>query len=198
MGEQRYAYQALQEHMFGSWRSPYYNYILEARMKLGEVRLPKTPREVKELTRSYFLDDLNERVASASSLSAIGRLDFLSRAPHCREGVNWAWITKSRMGVTGLRARKDEVWKQLCFACSKPLTEEHTVVECTVVVNVRRNTGVSSFFLMAKWKGLSTREAFCMFINGQDCMGRRISLRDYEERGKAVGAIITERKSFPV
>ena len=198
MGEQRYAYQALQEHMFGSWRSPYYSYILEARMKLGGVRLPRSPREVEELTRSYFLEELNERVASATSLSAIRRLSCLSRATHCREGVNWAWISKTKMGATGLRGRKNEVWKQLCFACSKPLTEEHTVAECTVVVNVRRSTGVSSFFSMAKWKGLSTSEAFCMFINGQDTSGRMISLREYEERGKAVGAIITERKSFPV
>ena len=198
MNERRFAYQALHDHMFGGWSSPYYAYITAARMKLGVVRLPGSPKEVQEVTRSFFLDELNERVAAASSLGAIGRITSLSRARHCREGEGWAWISKIRMGATGLRARKGEVWKQLCFSCNKALTEEHVVTACTAVVNVRRRTGVSSFFAMARMRGLSVSEAFSRFVGGLDSMGRQISLQDYEERGKALGAIIMERKKLLV
>ena len=97
-----------------------------------------------------------------------------------------------------MRARKGEVWKQLCFSCNKALTEEHVVTACTAVSEVRRRTGVASFFTMAKMKGLSTSEAFSRFVNGLDSTGRQISLRDYEERGKSLGDIIMERKGLPV
>ena len=198
MDPKRFAYQAMMEHMNGGWASKYLEYLTDVRMKLGAVRLPASPAQVEELTRSYFLADLNRRITSASTLEGMRPVEKLVRARNAREGENWAWITRAKMGACGLRARRGEVFKQLCFSCSKALTEQHTIGECGVVVRARMSTGIASFFNLCQMRGLSLQEAFRNFVDGLDSRGNEISILDYEERGRSIKTVIEARLSHRV
>jgi hypothetical protein len=199
MEEERYAYQAMMEHMEGGWSSPYLAYISRVRVELGAVAMPSTPEAVKLTTRAHFQDLLDGRVNADHSLSAVRRGTKLGRVRSTREGEAWRWVNRVMMGATGLRVRKGKQWKQLCFACpTKRLTEQHVLTECSASAEGRRRTGVSSFMNVCKMKGLGRQESFRRYVLGQDVRGREVDLAEYRQRGKMMGVIIKERMEHKV
>ena len=131
--------------------------------------------DVKEL----FYKALTEVPRGSKVHDCSGAVFKLERARHCREGNQFAWISKVKTMAAGFRGRPNKVFKSLCFSCSKPLTEENVLVECLVVDNIRLSTGVSAFFTMARLKEVSLKLPYKNFVNGQDTSEAIIGLAGY-------------------
>ena len=55
LNENRWAHQALRDHLSGSWQSPYLAYISSIRTKLGIFSAPYVPAVWKQVSNKYFI-----------------------------------------------------------------------------------------------------------------------------------------------
>ena len=186
--EDRWAHQALLEHLSGSWSSPYLKYISSIRSRLGIFTAPSVPRVWKGLSYEYFLSQTN---AAMSSLLWIRPLKSFARLPYVCESSWSTVISEFKFQNEGLGdrcPRQGRPRKPTCPVC--PVMETncglHLLFCCSSLSSKRAETGISSFITLCEWKGYTLTETYAMFVNGEDSDGDPLSVADYLYRGKCM------------
>jgi hypothetical protein len=71
-------------------------------------------------------------------------------------------------------------------------------MECRVVADLRRETGIATFFTACRLRGVDDDTAYFNFVHGLDTQGRKVDLMDYMQRGRMVKRVIKQREEFSV
>ena len=200
MPNERYAAQALKENLTGNWKSPYIEHIYKIRAEVGVITFPPTEKLVEEIVGSHSIDNLNDKIESLVSVPHLEQICELSRARSAREGEDWHWINIARMGVWAIKRQLGATGRnRICSRDRVDDTDFHCLTECSKTTAVRKETGVSKFFLSAKLKGISLKKAYALFIHGRDLGGNMVSEEEYRERGRCLATIFqkAEGQSLP-
>ena len=185
----RYAAQALLEHEQGGWKSPYLEYITKLRSEVGMVMMPRKVKEVELYTRTYFVNDLNLKISSLSSIQVIKpSLDF-NRARTAREGEEWRWLCMGIMGSTGIRMTQAGQWNRFCLKDGVRNTDLHCVSSCSLNRRTRFVTGLTQFFASARVRGIDNKEAFKLFLNGLSLEHECVNTEVYRDRARSLQAV---------
>ena len=114
-------------------------------------------------TRTYFVNDLNLKISSLSSIQVMKpSLDF-TRARAAREGEEWRWLCMGIMGSTGIRMTQAGQWNRFCLKDGVRNTDLHCVSSCSLNRRTRFVTGLTQFFASARVRGIDNKEAFKLF-----------------------------------
>ena len=184
----RWAHQALLDHLSGAWESPYIVYITNIRTMLGMFSPVPAPSVMKCLVGEYFLKQMN---INLSSLRWISPLKKLSRCLYVCENKFSTEITEFKLDCSALGNRQPRtgyVRKPFCPACpvNTPNTSLHLIFFCGSVSRLRVESGIQAFGNQCLMRGISLIGAYKLFVNGFDSHHKPISKSDYLERGKTM------------
>ena len=93
--------QALLDHLSLRWRSPYLDYILKMRNKLGLFDLPLASSRLLSFTNEYFVR-LTNFTHSGLALPWLGQTEKLARQSYTCEGVASATLAMFRYDAAGI------------------------------------------------------------------------------------------------
>ena len=99
------------------------------------------------------------------------------------------WAIKRQLGANGRN--------RICSRDGVNDTDLHCVADCTKTAGVRKETGVSQFFTLAKLLGIGTQKAYALFVHGQDLSGNLLSDEEYQERGRCWQLSSRRQKDSP-
>ena len=191
MKESRLAAQALWEHRYGGWDSPYLKYINSLREKVGLLVLPEAIHEIEEATRRVTIQEVNEKMAKFKEKPVMRRFTKVKRARSAMEGESARWINRMIMGVSGVNLAGGEgEWQTNCKEDGRKDTELHCMTSCVATARARKETGVLRFFNIARMKGIKLKSAYRQFVTGMDEHGNEIDMEIYMNRGEAVRLIM--------
>ena len=185
---ERWAKQALIDHMSLSWNSPYLEHLYNVRIELGLFSLPSGSKLSNHI-KDHFLAKTNESL-SKLSLPWLREIKYFKKARHVKEGTSSEYITLFRYNAASLGhryPRPGKLYKErLCPLCSngEQNTVAHLALFCHTLEGVRRaKTGITSFRNMCSAKNFADDEIFELFINGYDWNKIPLPLNLYLERG---------------
>ena len=187
--QSRYAAQALLEHEQGGWKSPYMEYITKLRSEVGMVMMPRKIKEVELYTRNHFVNDLNLKISTLSSIQVIKPSLDLCRARAAREGEDWRWVCMGIMGSTGMRMAQEGQWNRFCLRDGVYNTDLHCVSSCSLNRRMRFTTGLTQFFASARVRDISDKEAYKLFLNGLSLDQEWVDSAVYQDRAKSLQAV---------
>ena len=184
----RWAHQALMDHLSGAWESPYITYISAIRSKLGMFACVPAPSVMKGLVGDYFLKQTNISVLSLRWISPLKRLN---RCSYVCENEYSKVISEFKLDCASLgdrQPRLGHVRKPFCPVCpmNVPNTGLHLLFSCGSVSGLRIESGVQAFVNQCLLKGFSLIGAYKLFVNGLDASRKVLSRSDYLERGKTM------------
>ena len=184
----RWVKQALLDHLSGSWKSPYLAHINAVRSELGIFDAPFEAVVWKRLCYNYFLSVTNTTISHVPWLEPLERF---SRLPYVCESKWSTVISQFRVGNEGLGNKQPRTGyqrKPLCPVCPnrQPNDGHHLLFECSSLSTLRAETGITSFINLCVLKGIASREAYALFITGQDSQRNQVGLSDFFERGKSI------------
>ena len=185
---ERWAKQALIDHMSLSWNSPYLEHLYNVRIELGLFSLPSGSKLSNHI-KDHFVAKTNESL-SKLSLPWLREIKCFKKARHVKEGTSSEYITLFRYNAASLGHRYPRPGKlhkeRLCPLCSngEQNTVSHLALFCHALEGVRRaKTGITSFRNMCSAKNFLNDEIFELFINGYDWNKIPLPLNLYLERG---------------
>ena len=191
MNKSRLAAQALWEHRYGGWDSPYLKYMNSVREKVGLLVLPETSLEIEKATRRVMVQEINEKIGKFKEKPVIKRFKKLKRARSSIEGENAMWINKMIMGVSGVNLVGGEgEWQAYCKEDGMKNTEFHCMTSCIATAKIRKETGIVRFFNIARMKGTKLKSAYRQFVMGLDEHENEIDFETYMNRGEAVRSVM--------
>ena len=80
-------------------------------------------------------------------------------------------------------------WCPLCPA-GTPSSEEHIAMVCPAVDQTRRDTGLLTTINLGILAGLEGRQVYFNLLNGLDCKGRKLPLKDFLDVGRSLGLVL--------
>ena len=188
----RLAAQAMWEHKYGGWVSPYLGYISKVREQLGLLVLPTSNRGIEEATRSFMMEKVNSKIDSFKDKPALRRVKELKTSRTAFEGEDARWINKMWMGVSGVQLRQGE-WESRCQEDGSKNTELHSITECTSTVKARKETGIQRYFNLNKMNGVKVKTAYRRFVSGLDEYDEEIGFEDYMNRGSSMKTVMSAK-----
>ena len=188
----RLAAQALWEHKYGGWVSPYISYISKVREQLGLLVLPASNKGVEEATRAFMMEKVNGKIDGLKDKPALKRLNELKTARTAIEGEDARWINRMWMGVSGVQLSEGE-WESRCQEDGRKNSEFHAITECMSTVKARKETGILRYFNLNKMKGVKVKKAYRRFVSGLDENEDEISFEDYMRRGSSMKTVMSAK-----
>ena len=191
--QDRLASQALHEHLSGSWRSPYMDYIADIRSKLNLTRMPVLHSKIHEIADKYFVHKTNQAL---SKLQWVHPIEKLSRQPYVSENQLSTTITEFKFENENLgnkAPRSDRPRMKHCPLCPVPSLNSgiHLLFNCPALSRIRSHTGISSYINQCTLFNLSIEDAYRRFVNGQTASGYELSVENYLERAKCMHVMKT-------
>ena len=188
LNENRWVHQAVQDHLSGSWQSPYLAYIYSIRTQLGIFSAPSMPVVWKKKSNEHFLTSLNNLIVQLPWLKP---LDSFSRLAYVSENRWSRTISEFRMGCEGLgnkQPRSGYNRKPFCPVCPQrhPNNGMHLIFSCSSLSKLRSETGISSFLTVCSVKSIQIDNAYTMFVNGLDTENKSVSRQTFLDRAKCM------------
>ena len=188
LSKERWVHQALQEHMSGSWTSPYLANIYAIRSQLGIFDAPDILSSWKQLSQEYFLRIIN---GSLANLPHIQPLESLQRMSYVCENKLSTVISEFRLGCENLGNKKPRLGynrKLFCPVCPLilPNSGQHLLFKCSSLSDLREKTGIASFLTSCSLRGLSDADSYSIFVSGLDAGENAISKNSFFERAKCM------------
>ena len=182
----RWVSMALEDHLSGSWESPYMVYITKIRQRVKLLEMAPSQKYLKEHLVSWALEEVNERV-SRLSCTSINPVKKFSRELYVCEGEGVSGMAAFRLGSAGLGNREprgDDVRQTHCKLCSGRLDERHVAFSCRALEGYRkRETEITFFRNLCRRKEIFEKQAYLRFVNGYDWNGNRVMQEEYVRRG---------------
>ena len=190
----RWSHQAIQDHMSGTWASPYMSYIYSLRSELGVYTASHIPSFWKLKTSQYFLDKCN---AALANYCYVAKMTNFSRLKYVCENDLSSIITKFKYDNADLgnkTPRPGYSRKLFCPLCPTPHKTScfHILFVCSSVSVPRATTGIQSFITVLTLKGVSLEDAFMIFVNGLDSDRKAVSMSSYLERARCMNDMRSE------
>ena len=184
--QNRWAHQALLEHLSGAWTSPYLAYISEIRTRLGIFSAPHQPHIWKNLSYQFFLASTNSLLSTL--LVPMKRFE---RLPYVCESKWSTVISEFKLGCERLGnkvPRDGRRRKLLCPVCPDPHpnTGLHLLFSCGSLSALRSETGITTFLTSCALRGLDLEKSYFIFVNGLDLNMKQIDRQSYHERAKCM------------
>ena len=182
----RWVSMALEDHLSGSWESPYMVYITKVRQKVNLLEMAPSQKYLKEHLESWALEEVNSRV-SRLSCTSVNQLGGFARELYVCEEEGVSGMAAFRMGSAGLgnrEPREGGVRQTQCSLCSGRLDERHVAFSCSALEGFRKKeTEITFFRNLCRRKEIHERQAYLRFVNGFDWNGNRVMREEYVRRG---------------
>ena len=185
---ERWAHQALQEHLSGVWSSSYMPYIASIRSELRIFTSTNIPSFWKPLSADFFLARCNK---SLEKHQWVRTVKMLSRASYVSENDMSAVITEFKFDNANLGNKSPRLGymrKLYCPLCPVQHLNNglHLLFVCGSLSSLRVASGIQSFITSCSVQNRSLESAYALFVNGEDVVGKSVSVQDYIERGKCM------------
>ena len=181
--------QALLDHLSLRWKSPYLDYILKMRTKLGLYELPMMIPKLLRFTSTFFVSLTNTSL-SGLSLPWLGQSERLVRQRYTCEGVASTTLAMFRYDAAGIGnkfPRPGTVTRQtFCPLCAsvRRNTVAHLALFCPAIETIRsEQTSISSFRNICFLRGCSEDLIFSLLVNGMDSTKALLDRPDFLKRG---------------
>ena len=183
----RWVNKVMQEHLEGSWRSPYMAYIAMVRSHVGLERFAPTAKYLKLHLNSWWISDVNSQLADLQSTEFVDPVKGFKREVYVFEHAGCSALAQFRMGAAGLgntAPRKGEQRQKVCKVCSGQLDERHVALVCPGLENHReKETELSFFRNICRRKGMSEKETYRRLVNGYDWNGNKVPRSELAKLG---------------
>ena len=185
---ERWAHQALQEHLSGVWSSSYMPYIASIRSELRIFTSTNIPSFWKPLSAEFFLARCNKSLEKHQWVRPVKKL---SRASYVSENDMSAVITEFKFDNANLGNKSPRLGymrKLYCPLCPVQHLNNglHLLFVCGSLSLLRVASGIQSFITACSVQNRSLESAYALFVNGEDVVGKSVSVQDYIERGKCM------------
>ena len=186
--EDRWAHQALLDHLSGDWHSPYLMHICHIRSQLCMFSPVPAPSMLKSLCNEFFLARYNTSISTMAWLLPKKTFD---KAAYVCESEFSSVIAEFKLDCANLgdkQPRIGHVRKPFCPVCPQntPNSGLHMLFFCGSLSALRQETGIQSFIIQCLNDGLSIMDCYRHFINGLTSKGKPITRDAFLERGKTM------------
>jgi hypothetical protein len=189
----RWSHKALMDHMSGQWVSRYLTNIYKMREKVGMLSLPSSSSILSLELDYFFLKATNDRIASmdlpaVQLISSFKNRRFLTENPESQE------ISRFRYAAANIGYKAPlpgHPRLKFCVLCPSqvPASEFH-ILRCPNMKEVQANMGVSSFFNICQFYGVSPRDSFTLYVNGCQPNGEPCDETELQSRGRALMSVV--------
>ena len=189
----RWSHLALLDHMSGQWTSPYMASMFKLRERVGMLELPSSPSIVSLQLDFYFMNETNKRISSLD-LPALQSISNYRGRRFLTEGIESAEISRFRYSVANIGCKAPlpgHPRLKYCVLCpSQVLVSEFHLLRCPNMERIHADLGISSFFNVCQFSGVSLRDSFALYVNGYNPDGEQTDDCDLQSRGKALTEIV--------
>ena len=163
-------------------------YMTRVRCEVGMILFPPTKKLVDIHLKGFFIEKVNEAISilHQPTLKPILKLE---RAKYVCDGKASQAIACTKLSCAGLgnRApRRGHTRVKFCPLCprmSTLLNEEHVIINCPGVKDMRSELGLTTLFNLGKLEGMKDEDMFNRFVSGEDWDGNLVDLTTYLSRG---------------
>ena len=137
---ERWVSRVLQEHLSGSWHSPYIAYITRVREQVGLLEMPPTSSILNRIMEQWSVECVNQRI-SLLSLPSVGELTRFERQSYVYEHQGLSILAQFRLGCAGLgnkQSRFGALRLKRCPLCCQLLDELHVAFTCMDLEKFRK------------------------------------------------------------
>ena len=189
----RWSHLALLDHMSGQWSSPYISSIYKLREKVDMLSLPSSRSVLSLQLNFYFMNKTNDYISSLDipALNHISNYEgrrFLTEKP---ESVELSRFRYSAANIGYKAPLPGHPRLKFCVLCPSqvPASEFH-LLHCPYMMRIQADLGISRFFNVCRFSGVSSRDSFALYVNGCNPDGEPAEERDLQSRGKALIQIV--------
>ena len=188
LNKNRWAHQALLDHMTGTWMSPYLSYIHDVRAEIGVFTASHIPSFWKPISSQYFLNKSNIALAG---FNCVDKLSSLSRSRYVCENDLSAVITQFKFDHADLgnkAPRPGHRRTMFCPLCPilKKISCFHVLFECRSISSLRAVTGITTFITSLTVRNISLEYAYKLFVNGLDMEQKPVDMNTYFDRARCM------------
>ena len=188
--------QALLDHLSLRWRSPYLDYILKIRNRLGLYDLPLESSRLLRFTNEHFVSMTNFSL-SGLALPWLEQSVKLSRQSYTCEGVASTTLAMFRYDAAGIGNKFPRpgmtTRHSFCPLCAsvRRNTVAHLALYCPAIERIRsEQTSFSSFRNVCILRGFSEDVIFSLLINGLDSTRTLLQRADFLKRGEELKLLL--------